>query len=137
MNAHVTLPADAALNDILARQRAAFLRDGAPSLAARKADLAKLKRAFKARLADFETALNADFEGRSSHETAILEGMALVGGVNYLRRNLARWMRPEARHVEMHFLPGRARVVYQPLGVIGIMSPWNFPVGLSLMPLAT
>jgi len=137
MNAHVTIPADTTLNAILARQRAAFLRDGSPSLTARKADLAKLKRAVKAHLADFETALNDDFEGRSSHETAILEGMALVGGITYLRRNLARWMRPESRHVEMHFLPGRARVVYQPLGVVGIMSPWNFPVGLSLMPLAT
>ena len=46
-------------------------------------------------------------------------------------------MRPQKRHVEMHFLPGRSRVVYQPLGVVGIMSPWNFPIGLSLMPLAT
>ena len=46
-------------------------------------------------------------------------------------------MRPERRHVAMHFLPGGARVVYQPLGVIGIMAPWNYPVSLSLIPLAT
>ncbi len=139
MNAHVSnanvIPAQ--LSDVLGRQRAAFLRDGAPTLAARKADLTKLKNAVRARLPDFAKTLDADFQGRSATETVILEGMALVQGINYLQRNLKRWMRPQKRHVEMHFRPASARVVYQPLGVVGIMSPWNFPVGLSLMPLAT
>ena len=125
------------LTDILNRQRAAYLREGPPSLAARKADLLKLKNAVRARLPEFEKTLDSDFQGRSSKETAIFEGVALVQGINYLRRNLRGWMRPQKRHVELHFQPGRARVVYQPLGVVGIMSPWNFPVGLSLMPLAT
>ena len=146
MNAHVTdtqlinaqvVSGPDRLTDILARQRAAFLGEGPPTLAARRADLLKLKNAVRARLPEFAEALNADFEGRSAKETAILEGMALVQGINYLRRNLGRWMRPQKRHVEMHFRPARARVVYQPLGVVGIMSPWNFPIGLSLMPLAT
>jgi coniferyl-aldehyde dehydrogenase len=141
MNAHVPntkiIPAQSGLTDILARQRAAFLRDGPPTLATRQADLNKLKNAVRARLPEFGETLNADFQGRSAKETAILEGVALVQGINYLRRNLRQWMRPQKRHVEMHFLPGRSRVAYQPLGVVGIMSPWNFPVGLSLMPLAT
>jgi coniferyl-aldehyde dehydrogenase len=132
-----TVPVKSGLTDILARQRAAFLRDGTPTLAARRADLAKLKKAVRANLPEFAKTLDADFEGRSAKETAILEGMALVQGINYLRRNLKVWMRPQKRHVEMHFFPGRSRVVYQPLGVVGIMSPWNFPIGLSLMPLAT
>ena len=131
------VPAQSDLTDILARQRAAFLRDGTPTFAARMADLAKLKKAVRAHLPEFAKTLDADFEGRSAKETAILEGMALVQGINYLRRNLKAWMRPQKRHVEMHFFPGRSRVVYQPLGVVGIMSPWNFPIGLSLMPLAT
>lgn len=147
MNAHVIIPVDTApantgpaeadLTNILSRQRAAFLRDGPPTLAARKADLLKLKNAVRARLPEFERSLNSDFQGRSAKETAILEGVAIVQGINYLSRNLKGWMRPQKRHVEMQFMPGRARVVYQPLGVVGIMSPWNFPVGLSLMPLAT
>jgi len=137
MNAHVNIAIDNILNDVLKSQRAAFLRDGAPTLADRKADLLKLKNAFKERLPEFEKALDADFQGRSATETAILEGVALVQGINYLRRNLRRWMRPQKRHVEMQFWPGRARVLHQPLGVVGIMSPWNFPIGLSLMPLAT
>lgn len=131
------IPGDNSLTDILSRQRAAFLREGPPTLSARKDDLLKLKNAVRARLPEFEKSLNSDFQGRSANETAILEGAALVQGINYLRRNLKRWMRPQKRQVEMHFRPGRARVVYQPLGVVGIMSPWNFPVGLSLMPLAT
>lgn len=131
------IPGDNSLTDILSRQRAAFLREGPPRLSARKDDLLKLKNAVRARLPEFEKSLNSDFQGRSANETAILEGAALVQGINYLRRNLKRWMRPQKRQVEMHFRPGRARVVYQPLGVVGIMSPWNFPVGLSLMPLAT
>ncbi len=137
MNAHVINPVDTSLTDILSRQREAFLRDGAPSLAAREADLLKLKNAVLARLPEFAKALDTDFEGRSAKETAILEGVALVQGINYLRRNLKGWMRPQKRHVDITFRPGRARVVYQPLGIVGIMSPWNFPVGLSLMPLAT
>jgi coniferyl-aldehyde dehydrogenase len=132
-----TVSVESPLTDILARQRAAFLRDGAPPLAARRADLAKLKKAVRAHLPEFTQTLHADFDGRSAKETAILEGVALVQGINYLRRNLKGWMRPQKRRVEMHFLPGRSRVVYQPLGVVGIMSPWNFPLGLSLMPLAT
>jgi coniferyl-aldehyde dehydrogenase len=132
-----TVPVKSGLTDILARQRAAFLRDGTPTLAARRADLAKLKKAVRANLPEFAKTLDADFEGRSAKETAILEGVALVQGINYLRHNLKAWMRPQKRRVEMHFLPGRSRVVYQPLGVVGIMSPWNFPIGLSLMPLAT
>ena len=132
-----TVPVESALTDILARQRAAFLRHGTPTFAARMADLAKLKKAVRTHLPEFAKTLDADFDGRSAKETAILEGMALVQGINYLRRNLKAWMRPQKRHVEMHFFPGRSRVVYQPLGVVGIMSPWNFPLGLSLMPLAT
>ncbi|MBY0561017.1 coniferyl aldehyde dehydrogenase [Hyphomicrobium sp.] len=145
MNAHVS-STDAfqsanrvspSMDAILARQRAAFLRDGPPSLAARKADLAKLKKAIRNYLPEFQKTLHDDFKGRSANDTAILEGMAIVQGINYLRRNLRGWMRPQKRRVEMHFAPASARVTYQPLGVVGIMSPWNLPVGLSLMPLAT
>jgi len=137
MDTRITIPADNRLHEILARQRAAFLRDGPPSLAARQADLLRLKNAVRARHGEIEKALDADFQGRSSNETAVLEIVTLVQGINYLHRNLTRWMRPEKRHVALHFRPGRARIVYQPLGVIGIMAPWNLPVGLSLMPLAT
>jgi coniferyl-aldehyde dehydrogenase len=66
-----------------------------------------------------------------------MELLPTVQGIDYLGKNLARWMRPRHRRVAMHLRPGRAKVLCQPLGVVGIMSPWNYPVGLSLMPLAT
>ncbi len=121
----------------LALQREAFLRDGAPSLAQRRADLARLKRALIARKGELEAALNADFGHRSTHETAILEVLTVVQGISYLSRNLRKWMRPGRRQVPLHSRPARAYVVYQPLGVVGIVSPWNYPLSLALMPLAT
>jgi coniferyl-aldehyde dehydrogenase len=125
------------LSDCLARQRQAFLREGAPSLKQRRADLARLKCAIVARKADFEAALKTDFGHRSTHETAIMEMITVAQGINYLSRNLRRWIRPTRRHVAMPFQPGRSYIIYQPLGVIGIMAPWNYPLSLALMPLAT
>jgi coniferyl-aldehyde dehydrogenase len=132
-----TLTNENALAAMLNRQRAAFLRDGPPSLAQRRSDLMKLKGAVQERREDFVAAINADFGHRSRQETSLLEIATVVDGVKYLHRNLARWMRPEKRRVALHFLPGSARVVYQPLGVVGIISPWNYPAALALMPLAT
>jgi coniferyl-aldehyde dehydrogenase len=63
--------------------------------------------------------------------------MSVVQGINYLSRNLRRWMRPTRRHVPMPFQPARSYIIYQPLGVIGIMAPWNYPLALAVMPLAT
>jgi len=125
------------LSSILADQREAFLREGAPTVAKRRADLLKLKNAILARRKDYETAIDADFGRRPAHETAIMEIMPLIQGINYLRKHLRRWMRPRKRRVAMQFRPATAKVLYQPLGVIGILSPWNYPAGLSLMPLAT
>ncbi len=66
-----------------------------------------------------------------------MEIMPTVQGIDYLRRNLRRWMRPRARRVAMHFRPGTAKVVLQPLGIVGVISPWNYPASLCLTPLAT
>ena len=132
-----TVAKEARLWSLLAAQREAFLRDGAPSLARRRSDLLKLKQAILARRRDFEAAVSADFSHRSSYETAIMEIMPTVTGIDYLHGNLRRWMRPQARHVAMQFRPGTARVELQPLGVVGVISPWNFPTSLCLMPLAT
>lgn len=125
------------LDDILAGQRAAFLRAGPPTLAERKADLRKLRSAILAHREQIERALDDDFGHRSRHETALMEIMPVVQGIDYLSRRLRRFMRPERRHVALTFQFASARVEYQPLGVIGIVSPWNYPLGLALMPLAT
>ena len=125
------------LADILARQRATFLRDGAPDLAQRRADLAALRRAIASRRGQIEAAINSDFGHRSRHETALMEILPTLQGIAYLSRNLRRFMRAERRHVDWSFRFGRAHIEYQPLGVIGIVSPWNYPLSLAMMPLAT
>ena len=130
---HLTVP----MHDILAKQRAAFARAGAPSLNERRADLKKLQGAMLSRRDEIEAAVNADFGHRSRHETAIMELVALKTGIDYLHSNLRGFMRPTRRHVAAQFRFGSARVEYQPLGVIGIMAPWNYPLSLALMPLAT
>lgn len=129
--------ATARLEDILASQRAAFLADGPPTLGARRADLKLLRSVVIARRKEIEQALDADFGHRSRHETAVMEILALVQGIDYLRKNLRRFMAPARRHVALPFRAASARIEYQPLGVVGIMAPWNYPLGLALMPLAT
>ena len=124
-------------DDILAAQRAAFLRDGPPTLSRRRADLKKLRAVILARRNEIEAAVNADFGHRSRHETAIMDVVSVILGIDYLHRNLRRFMRPKRRHVAMPFRFGSAWIEYQPLGVIGIVAPWNYPVSLALTPLAT
>ena len=63
--------------------------------------------------------------------------MGVVQGIDYLKRNLRRFMRPARRHIALDMRLGSNRIEYQPLGVVGIISPWNYPVNLSLMPVVT
>ena len=128
---------DRDLHVTLELQRAAFLRDGPPTLKQRRDNLTKLKQAILARQDKFVAALDADFGHRARQESLMLDLGSTVGGINYLISNLRRFMRPERRHVAAIFKPASAKVVYQPLGVVGIVAPWNFPVSLALTPLAT
>jgi coniferyl-aldehyde dehydrogenase len=125
------------LSKILNIQRAAFIRDGAPTLAQRRADLRKLKSALITKRKEIEDAVNIDFGHRSRHETSMVEMVGVVEGLKYLDKNLRKFMRPTHRHVAMYMRLGKARIEYQPLGVVGVISPWNYPINLSLMPVVT
>lgn len=123
--------------DVLACQRHAFLSEDVPTLKQRKARLAKLREAVVAYREELEEAVSQDFGHRSRHETGILELMVIIQSIDYLSRNLRRFMKPERRHVGLFYRVGSAHVEFQPLGVVGIMAPWNYPVSLALIPLAT
>ena len=119
----------------LARLRAAQAAH-VPDYAQRIDDLVRLRAAFKARLEEMNAAVSADFGHRSRHETLVSDGMMVLSEIDHLRRHLKAWMRPQRRRVDMLFLPARAQLRFQPLGVVGVISPWNYPVNLALMPLA-
>ncbi|MES2920484.1 MAG: coniferyl aldehyde dehydrogenase [Verrucomicrobiota bacterium] len=125
------------LTKLLDDQRSAFLREGPPTLAQRREHLDQLARSILGHRDKLAAAISEDFGHRSQQETWSLELMPVVHGIRHIQSHLKKWMRPERRHVETTFWLGSNRVIYQPLGVIGIISPWNYPVALALMPLAT
>jgi acyl-CoA reductase-like NAD-dependent aldehyde dehydrogenase len=86
---------------------------------------------------DFCQAASHDFGQRSAQETKLIELFTSLQALRYNRRHLRRWMRPESRKTSIWFMPARNRVVKQPLGVVGIIVPWNYPIYLSLGPLAS
>ena len=122
---------------ILEAQRNAFLASGAPDLTARRDALLRLKRAIVSSRIRFQDAAIADFGHRAAEETTIIDLAPTVQAIKHMRANLRRWMAPRYRPVGLLMQPGRARVHYQPLGVVGIMTAWNYPVALALVPLAT
>lgn len=126
----------AALRATLERQRAAFLSDGPPSAAQRKELLGRLRQMLMNHQEEIATAVDNDFGHRSRHETLLAETFVTVASIKHMMRHVAAWMRPERRSVALQFQPGRAQVVYQPLGVVGVISPWNYPVNLALAPMA-
>ena len=81
------------------------------------------------------SAVNEDFSCRSRDETLLAEIFPSVEGIRYAERRIKKWMKPSHRHVGMLFQPAKANVIYQPLGVIGVIVPWNYPLFLSVGPL--
>jgi coniferyl-aldehyde dehydrogenase len=100
-------------------------------------DLKKFKAAILARRSAIEEAIDTDFGHRSRHETALMEIVGVVQGIDYLALYLRRFMRPSRRRIALDMWFGSNRIEYQPLGVVGVISPWNYPVNLSLMPVVT
>lgn len=109
--------------------------DRLPDLATRRARLASLRRMVVENRDEIVRVIDADFGGRPRHETELLEIVPLLTNLRFTSRRLKRWMRDERRHVAWPFQPGSAWVRHEPLGVIGIISPWNYPLLLALGPL--
>lgn len=117
------------------RLRDAWDRGGGLAPARRRAALDRLRQAVRARAEAFAAALDADFGGRSRAETLIAEVAAVLRAIDHAGPRLRRWAAPERVGVGWPFWPARAHLRKQPLGVVGIMGPANFPVQLTLLPL--
>lgn len=119
----------------LTKIRAAFQRNPAPDYAERIDRLTRLRDAileYKDRLL---AAVDADFDGRAHAETMMAELLPTLEGIRYNKKNLRKWMGQSKRHTPLMLIGSKTKVYYQPLGVIGIVVPWNFPLFLGLSPL--
>jgi coniferyl-aldehyde dehydrogenase len=127
----------AELAAILGRMRVAGRKSGPPDYDTRIETLDKLEQAILAKKHDLAKAVSMDYGNRSKHETFGGEVMVVINEIKHVRTHLHEWMETEPREVAWMFLPGRAEVVMQPVGVVGIISPWNYPIQLSLAPLVS
>jgi len=118
------------------KQRQAYLQKPTPDYRQRKEDLRALKRLLTENREAIIEAINSDYGNRSRHETLFAEVISVTDGINDAIRHLKKWMRVQKRHVDKSmFLGGKNRVIPQPLGVVGLIVPWNFPINLSFAPL--
>jgi coniferyl-aldehyde dehydrogenase len=122
------------LGERLRLQRAAFEAQPFPDIAIRKDRLKRLLALTERHEADICTEIDADFGGRSAHETRLAELFVVRAGIRHALSHLRGWMRERRVATTMPFLPGRNRLIPQPLGVVGIVSPWNYPFQLAVAP---
>ncbi len=131
----VTLSQDLAA--VLARQRAAYLADGIPSAALRRDRIRRIIALVTANAAGFVETMKDDFGHRSSVQSLMTDVIGILPAMKSDMKQLARWMKPQrVRSGQMGLLGARSRIEYIPRGVVGIISPWNFPLALALQPLA-
>jgi len=123
------------MQDTFEQQRVAFLAKPYPTLFERKAKLKALKALLKRYQDRIAVAVSADFGGRSPAETKLVEVLGPILEINHALHRLRQWMEPQRRATELLFLTNSALVNYQPKGVVGVITPWNFPLYLSLGPL--
>ena len=127
---------DAELDRIFELQKKAFAAEPYPSAAQRAARLDALIHALETNENRIVEAVNADFTNRSRHETLVAEIIVSISAAKAAKAHLKKWMRARAVATPLHMKPAKSRIEPQPLGVIGIISPWNYPVQLAFSPAA-
>jgi acyl-CoA reductase-like NAD-dependent aldehyde dehydrogenase len=120
---------------VLARMKRAQREHGTPSYDERVQHLDALERAVLQHKDAVVAAVSRDFGNRAKQETLAAEVFVTVSEIRHARSNLRDWMRTEPRDVGLAFIPASAAVTPQPLGVVGVIAPWNYPVQLALAPL--
>lgn len=123
------------LKELFSRQKSAYNKTPMPTAEQRIDHLKALKNITIKYQDQLATAVNKDFSCRSKDETLLAEILTSVEGINMAIKKTRKWMKPSKRSVGMLFAPAKNEVRYQPLGVIGIIVPWNYPIFLAIGPL--
>ena len=122
------------LHLLLEQQRAAFDRERLPTLAQRRDRLQRLLAMTSTHAEALAEAMSRDFGHRSRHESLLADLFTVQSGARHAIRHLKRWMAVRRAPTALHFLPAGNRLMPQPLGVVGIVSPWNYPYFLAMAP---
>ncbi|MEG2473967.1 coniferyl aldehyde dehydrogenase [Acinetobacter sp.] len=118
------------------QQKQAFKTHSYPGFEQRRQHLQALYQLVAQHQDEIATAISRDFSNRSADETRLFEVMTSLNGIKHSLKHLRKWMKPSKREVGILFQPASAYVMYQPLGVVGIIVPWNYPLFLAVGPLA-
>jgi len=124
----------APMRQVFERMRTASRHDVSPSHAVRMDRLARLAKMTRRHAQEIIDAISADFGSRSAHETLIADLLAVDESIRHARRHLRRWMTPQRVATGIKYRPGYNRLIPQPLGVVGVVAPWNYPYQLSMLP---
>src|SRR6185503_475457 len=133
-SAGIALLPQAELERLFAVQRAAFERERFPALATRRDRLQRLMKLTVDSEDRIVAAIAEDFGHRSAHETRLAECYIVASATRHALRHLKRWMKPVRVATPLHLQPGRAEIIRQPVGIVGVISPWNYPLQLALTP---
>jgi len=127
------------MENILEVQKKAFLKEGPPSLEKRTDLLKRCVALIETHQEKIIKALNQDFQNRSVDEIKISEIDQTVRNILFTIKKLNKWMQPQRRFSSLgtDLLGAKSFLQPSPLGTVGIIAPWNFPVGLIFYPLAS
>jgi coniferyl-aldehyde dehydrogenase len=123
---------------VLDAQKKYFIDEGSPSIELRIDRLNRLKTLIIDNRYDFVDALNEDYGNRSKNTSIMTDAYSIVPDINNAIKNIKKWTKTEKRSSNFPFglLGAKSYVRHEPLGTVGMVSPWNFPVNLSFGPLA-
>lgn len=122
------------MSAVLERQRAAFMADGPADAAVRRNRIDRLVALVLDNVDDFTDAMACDFGTRPRAGSLVTEIMGMLSVIEHTRSHVRHWMRPQKLMRPMRTFGLRAEVEPSPLGVVGIIGPWNFPLNLVVLP---